>query len=104
VAATGIALLAVAFTRTEEQAGSAVAVVTMTLAVLGGAFFPANQGPELMSRLSVVTPHHWFLEGVNGTASGADPALLAGPLGVLLAIGLVTGALGFMRARRLVLS
>jgi ABC-2 type transport system permease protein len=104
VAATGIALLAVAFTRSEEQAGSAIAVVTMTLAILGGAFFPANQGPELMSRLSLVTPHHWFLEGVNSAASGSDPALLAGPVGVLLAIGLVTGALGFVRARRLVLT
>jgi ABC-2 type transport system permease protein len=104
VAATGIALLAVAFTRSEEQAGSAVAVVTMTLAILGGAFFPANQGPELMSRLSLVTPHHWFLEGVNGAASGAAPTSLAGPLGVLVAIGLVAGALGLLRARRLVLS
>ena len=44
-------LLAVAFTRTEEQAGSAVAVVTMLLAVLGGSFFPANQGPELLSQV-----------------------------------------------------
>jgi ABC-2 type transport system permease protein len=104
VAATGIALLAVAFTRSEEQAGSAVAVVTMTLAILGGAFFPANQGPELMSRLSLVTPHHWFLEGVNEAASGAEPSAMAGPLGVLLAIGLVAGALGLLRARRLVLS
>ncbi len=43
LAATGIALLAVAFTRTEEQAGSAVAVVTMTLAILGGAFFPPTR-------------------------------------------------------------
>jgi ABC-2 type transport system permease protein len=104
VAATGIALLAVAFTRSEEQAGSAIAVVTMTLAILGGAFFPANQGPELMSRLSLVTPHHWFLEGVNGAASGADATSLAGPLGVLVAIGLVAGAFGLLRARRLVLS
>lgn len=104
VAATGIALLAVAFTRSEEQAGSAVAVVTMTLAILGGAFFPANQGPELMSSLSLVTPHHWFLDGVNGAASGADASSLAGPLGVLLAIGVVAGAFGLLRARRLVLS
>jgi ABC-2 type transport system permease protein len=104
VAATGIALLAVAFTRSEEQAGSAVAVVTMTLAILGGAFFPANQGPELMARLSLVTPHHWFLEGVNAAASDAGASSLAAPLSVLLAIGLVTGAFGLLRARRLVLS
>jgi ABC-2 type transport system permease protein len=104
VAATGIALLAVAFTRTEEQAGSAVAVVTMTLAILGGAFFPADRGPELMSQLSTVTPHHWFLAGVNEAASGGSVVSVAGSLGVLLAIGLVSGAFGFARARRLVLS
>jgi ABC-2 type transport system permease protein len=104
LAATGIALLAVAFTRTEEQAGSAVAVVTMTLAILGGAFFPANQGPELMAQLSVVTPHHWFLAGVDEAASGGDLVSVGGPLIVLLAIGLVSGALGFVRVRRLVLS
>jgi ABC-2 type transport system permease protein len=104
VAATGIALLAVAFTRTEEQAGSAVAVVTMALAVLGGAFFPANQGPELMSQLSLVTPHAWFLQGVNDVASGGDIVSAAGPLGVLLAIGVISGGLGFLRVRRLVLS
>jgi ABC-2 type transport system permease protein len=104
VAATGIALLAVAFTRTEEQAGSAVAVVTMTLAVLGGSFFPANQGPELMSQLSVVTPHAWFLQGVNDAASGGDVVSVAGSVAVLLVMGLVTGTLGFLRVRRLVLT
>jgi ABC-2 type transport system permease protein len=103
-AATGIALLAVAFTRTEEQAGSAVAVVTIALAVVGGSFFPAKQGPEVMSQLSALTPHAWFLQGVNDVASGGDVVSVAGPTTVLLAIGLVTGGLGLMRVRRLVLS
>jgi ABC-2 type transport system permease protein len=76
----------------------------MTLAVLGGSFFPANQGPELMSRLSVVTPHAWFLQGVNDAASGGDISSVAGSAAVLLAIGLVTGTLGFLRVRRLVLT
>jgi ABC-2 type transport system permease protein len=103
-AATGIALLAVAFTRTEEQAGSAVAVVTMALAVIGGSFFPANQGPELMSQLSVLTPHAWFLDGVNDIASGGDVVSVSGRAAVLLAIGLVAGGLGLLRVRRLVLA
>ena len=55
LAATGISLLTVAFTRTEEQAGSAIAIVTLSLAVIGGSFFPANQGPELLAQLSL---HH----------------------------------------------
>lgn len=104
VAATGISLLVVAFTRTEEQAGSAIAVVTMLLAVLGGSFFPANQGPEVLSQLSLITPHAWFLRGVNDVATGGDVISAAGPLGVLLAIGAITAGLGMLRMRRLVLA
>lgn len=104
IAATGLALFAVGFTRNEEQAGSAIAVVAMTLAVLGGSFFPANQGPELLAQVSLVTPHAWFLRGVQDVASGGDITSAAGPVAVLLAIGLVTGGLGLLRSRRLVVS
>ncbi|MEA2026710.1 MAG: ABC transporter permease, partial [Chloroflexota bacterium] len=103
VAAVGISLLAVAFTRTEEQAGSAIAIVTLSLAVLGGSFFPANQGPELLSKLSLITPHAWFLRGVNDLSSGGDISTITSPLLVLLAIGLVTGGLGMLRARKMVM-
>ncbi len=104
IAATGLALFAVGFTRTEEQAGSAIAVLTMLLAVLGGSFFPANQGPELLAQVSLVTPHAWFLRGVQDVASGGDITSAAGPVAVLLAIGLVVGGLGLLRSRRLVVS
>jgi ABC-2 type transport system permease protein len=103
LAATGIALLAVAFTRTEDQAASAVAVVTMVLAILGGAFFPTSQGPELLAQLSLLTPHAWFLRGIGDASTGGDVVAVAGPLGVLLAIGLLAGGLGLLRVRRLVL-
>lgn len=104
LAATGLALFAVGFTRNEEQAGSAIAVLTMLLAVLGGSFFPANQAPEFLAQVSLVTPHAWFLRGIQDVASGGDITSAAGPLAVLLAIGLVAGGLGLLRARRLVLS
>ncbi len=103
VAAVGISLLAVAFTRTEEQAGSAIAIVTLSLAVLGGSFFPANQGPELLAKLSLITPHAWFLRGVNDLSTGGDISTIISPLLVLLAIGLVTGGLGMLRARKMVM-
>jgi len=104
VAASGVSLLAVAFTRTEEQAAAAVAIVAMVLAVLGGSFIRANQGPEVMAQLSLLTPHAWFLRGVNDAATGGDIVSVAGPASILLAIGLATGAAGLLRARRLVLS
>ncbi len=102
LAATGIALLAVAFTRTEEQAGAAVAIVTLSLAVLGGSFFPANQSSELLAQLSLVTPHGWFLRGVNDLATGGDVVSAAAPALVLVLIGLICGGLGLLRARRMV--
>lgn len=102
LAATGISLLTVAFTRNEEQAGSAVAIVTLTLAVIGGSFFPANQGPELLSQLSLLTPHAWFLDGVSDISTGGDIGSSASSVAVLAAIGLVTGGLGLLRGRRVV--
>lgn len=102
LAATGISLLTVAFTRNEEQAGSAIAIVSLTLAVVGGAFFPANQGPELLSLLSQLTPHAWFLAGVDDISTGGDIASSIGSVVVLTAIGAVTGGLGLLRARHMV--
>ena len=104
LAATGISLLTVAFTRNEEQAGSAIAIVSLSLAVIGGSFFPANQGPELLSQLSLVAPHAWFLDGINDISTGGDVASAATPILVLAAIGLVTGGLGLLRAKRLVVA
>lgn len=104
LAATGISLLTVAFTRNEEQAGSAIAIVSLTLAVIGGSFFPANQGPELLSQLSMLTPHAWFLDAVNDISTGGDITSSVSSVVVLAAIGLVSGGLGLLRAKRMVLA
>ncbi len=102
LSASGIALLVVGLTRTEDQASSLIAIVAMTLAVLGGSFFPMSQAPEFMTRLSLFTPHGWFLRGINDLASGGGIATVALSLAVLTAIGLVAGGLGLLRARRVV--
>ena len=104
VAATGISLLTVAFTHNEEQAGSAIAIVSLTLAVIGGSFFPANQGPALLSQLSRFTPHAWFIDGINDLSTGGDLGSSITSVLVLLAIGAVTGSLGLLRAKRMVLA
>ena len=104
LSATGIALLAVGFAKTEDQAGSLVAIVTISLAVLGGSFFPVAQGPGLMASLSLLTPHAWFLRGVADISTGGDLVSAAAPILVLTVIGLVTGGVGLVRARRVVVS
>jgi ABC-2 type transport system permease protein len=104
LAATGIALLAVSFAKTEDQAASLVAIVTISLAVLGGAFFPVAQGSGLMSQLSQLTPHHWFLDGVADISTGGSVVSAGGSIAVLTVIGLVAGGVGMWRARRVVVS
>ena len=83
---------------------SAIAIVSLSLAVIGGSFFPANQGPELLSQLSLVAPHAWFLEGINDVSTGGDVVSAATPVMVLALIGLVTGALGLLRSKRMVVA
>lgn len=104
MAATGIALLAVGFARSEDQAGSAVAIATITLAVLGGAFFPVAQGPGILTQLSLLSPHHWFLSGVADISTGGDASTAALAIGVLALIGLISGGVGLWRAGRVVTS
>jgi ABC-2 type transport system permease protein len=104
VAAMGITALITTLARTEEQAGGWNAIVAVTLAILGGSFFDITQGPEILRQVSRVTPHAWFLEGVARlNAASATLADIALPLAALLGIGLVTGAMGMLRARSLVM-
>lgn len=103
VAAIGISSLVISFARTAESAGAASSAVAITLGILGGTFTPTSQAPELMSALALATPHGWFMRGLgdmHGTGASIADGLPA--VGVLLAMGLVTGGIGLLRARRLV--
>lgn len=104
LAASGIALLVVGFAKNEDQAGGLTAIVAITLAVLGGSFFPMSQAPEGLAQLSLFTPHAWFLRGVNDLASGAGLEAVVSSLAVLTAIGIGCGGLGLLRARSVVLA
>jgi linearmycin/streptolysin S transport system permease protein len=105
VAALGVSALVTSFARSAEAAGAAGSAVAITLAILGGTFSPAAQGPAILSTLALLTPHGWFLRGLgnlHGAGAGIADALPAAA--VLLAMGLVTGAIGLLRARRLVMA
>lgn len=105
VAAMGITALITTLSRTEEQAGNWNSIVAVTLAVLGGAFFPTARGPEFLQALSFLTPHAWFLRGIGDLgATGAGLGAVLLPIAALFAIGLVTGAVGLARAGRIVVA
>jgi ABC-2 type transport system permease protein len=105
IAAMGITAAITTLARTEEQAGGWNAIVAVTLGILGGSFFDLSQAPEILSRLSFITPHAWFLRGLDQLAApSATLSDLALPLAALLAIGVITGAIGLFRARDIVVA
>jgi ABC-2 type transport system permease protein len=102
ISAIGISTLVISFTSSAETAGAASSAVAITLGILGGTFSPVAQAPEVMGALSLFTPHAWFLRGLGDMQGGGSVADCLPAVGVLLAMGLVTGGLGMARARRLV--
>lgn len=105
VAALGITALITTLSRTEEQAGSLNSIAAVTLAILGGAFFPLSRGPEILQQVSLLTPHAWFLRGIADLGpDGTGIATVLPSIGALFAIGLVTGAIGLARSTRLVVA
>jgi ABC-2 type transport system permease protein len=103
VSAIGISALVISFARTAEAAAAASSAVAITLGVLGGTFAPTAQAPEVMSIMALLTPHGWFMRGLGEMAGPAGTVADCLPAaGVLLAMGLVTGGLGMVRARNLV--
>ena len=102
IAALGISTLVISFTNSAEVAGAASSAVAITLGVLGGSFSPTAQAPEVMGTLALFTPHGWFMRGLGDMQGGGTVADGLPAVGVLLAMGLVTGGIGMARARRLV--
>ncbi len=99
-AALGISALIASLASSAAMAGAAGFAVAVTLAILGGTLWPVAEGPAVVSTLALLTPHGWFLRGLGdlrGQGAGADAVQATL---VLVAIGLVTGALAALRERR----
>jgi linearmycin/streptolysin S transport system permease protein len=103
LSAIGITALVVTLARTDEQAEGYSSLVVFTLALLGGNFVYLAQLPEVLQRVSLLTPNGWALRGfVDLVADGGGLGTVAAPVAVTLAVGLVTGGLALRRARRMV--
>ena len=105
LAATVIVSMVSLLARTAEQANVWQSIFAIVLGMLGGAFFPVANGPGLLARLSLITPHAWFLRGLGtlrggGTAIDVLPAagaMLLFPLAVVLVGLLATRVPAFRR-------
>lgn len=102
LAATGVTALVATLARTPEQAGVWSSIVALVLGMLGGAFFPVAQAGGLIERISLLTPHAWFLRGLGDLSAEGGVSGVAGPVGFLLAFAAITGAVAFARLGKLV--
>lgn len=101
-AAVAIMAVVASFAKTSEQAGSAQAVVALVLGMLGGAFFPVAQAGGLIEKLSLLTPHAWFLRGLGDLQSGGGVADIWLPVLAILAFAVVTGSIAALRLGKMV--
>lgn len=104
LSATIIVSLVSFLARTAEQANVWQSIFAIVLGMLGGAFFPVVNGPGLLARLSLITPHAWFLRGLGTLRGGggavdvlpAAGAMLLFPLG-LVVVGLLAARIPAVR-------
>jgi ABC-2 type transport system permease protein len=100
IAAMGIMFVVAAFARTPEQASNLQAIIAFVLAMLGGTFFPIAQVGGFVAKLSLLTPHAWFLRGLGDLAAGGGVSSVF-PAALYVALfGIVTGGLALLRIGR----
>jgi ABC-2 type transport system permease protein len=102
LSAVGIIGLVAAFAKTPEGAENLSSIIAVILGMLGGVFFQVGQSGDLLSRLTFITPHAWFMRGLADLADGAPWTAALPATGAILIFAVVTGAISwFLLMRRL---
>ena len=102
LAVAGITAVMATYATNEEQVASSTAMLTFLLALLGGNFVTPGAMPDLLRRISLLTPNGWALRGFTDlSAQGGGLGDIAVALVVLLALAGVTAAVAVVRAPRL---
>ncbi|MBE0416299.1 MAG: ABC transporter permease [Coriobacteriia bacterium] len=98
ISAMGILGVVASTARTQAQAENFQAIISLVLAFLGGTFFSVSQVGGWLDRLSLITPHAWFLRGLADLQAG-DVVAVCPSVAALLVFGIVTGVVAwpFMR-------
>ncbi len=96
----GIMALVAAVAKSPEGAGNLGSIIAVILGMLGGTFFQVGQGDDLLSQLSLITPHAWFLRGLGDLAGGAAWTEAVAAAGAMMVFAVVTGVVGWFMLRR----
>lgn len=100
LSAVGIMGLVSAFAKTPEGAGNLGSIIAVVLGMLGGTFFPIGATGGLLSNLTYLTPHAWFLRGLGDLASDGHWTNALPAAGAILLFALVTGSIAWLELRR----
>jgi ABC-2 type transport system permease protein len=100
LAAVGIMGLVAAMAKTPEGAGNLGAIIAVILGMLGGVFFQLGSGDDFLSRLTFITPHAWFMEGLANLADGASWTAALPAVGAIMVFAAVTGVISWVLLRR----
>jgi ABC-2 type transport system permease protein len=100
IAAAGLGVLLIAYTKTTKQAGPMLGGVLTMLGMISGLFTAMVAMPEAFTRISYLTPQGWVMKGWTLTLAGlpVDKVLL--PFTVMTLMGIVMFAIGAVRFRR----
>lgn len=99
--AMGILAIVASVAKTQEQASIFQTIIALILGLMGGTFFQISQVGGILSQVSLISPHAWFLRGL-GDLQGGNVADVLPAVGALLAFGFVTGATAWVFLRRTV--
>lgn len=100
LSAVGIIGLVAAMARTPEAAGNIGSIIAVVLGMLGGVFFQIGTGDDLLSNLTFITPHAWFMKGLGELAGGAGWTAALPSAGAMLVFAMVTGTIGWFLVNR----
>jgi ABC-2 type transport system permease protein len=100
LSAVGIMGLVASVAKTPEGAGNLGSIIAVILGMLGGTFFPIASSGGLLSTLTYLTPHAWFMRGLAALSSGSPWTEALPAVGAILIFALVTGVLAYISLRR----
>ncbi|NTV13263.1 MAG: ABC transporter permease [Desulfobulbaceae bacterium] len=101
LAATGYGLLLGCLARTYEQVSMFGSISVVVASALGGVMVPVYAMPELMRKLSVLSPVGWGLEAfLDIFVRGGNLAGVAGPVAALLTFGVGSSLVAWLAFTR----
>lgn len=101
LAVTGTAALVYGLSGTERKGATLGSIIYLALGFAGGSFIPLDSLPPSLRAIAPASPFYWGTSGFRGLlALDGSFASVATPATVLVAIGLVTLAVGMVSLRR----